>query len=328
MTRIAINGFGRIGRSVLRVIQKYPDLQVVAINDLSNIESMAYLLKYDSVHGRIDGDINIDNNYIVFNGSPIFITSEKNIDLLPWKLLEVDVVIESTGFYLTRSEVERHLHSGAKKVLVTAPLNNADATICYGINNDSFRKKMRILSMASCTTNCLASIVKVLQDKFTIENAFATTIHSYTNDQRLLDCFHEDQRRSRAAGLSIIPTTTGAVKAISLIFPELTDKFDGFSIRVPTPNVSCVDLTAVLSQKTTTSELNKFFQNASNTYLKNILGYTEDPIVSVDIRGMKESAILDASFTKVLNGNLIKILSWYDNEWGFSNRVVDFLHLF
>lgn len=329
MKRIAINGFGRIGRAALRIIQSRSDLQVVAINDLSPVDTLAYLLKYDSVHGRFPGKIQIEKDLMVVNGQPIKTCSERDPASLPWKGLEIDVVLECTGHFLSRDKAAKHLEAGAKKVLISAPSSGEppDATICYGVNSEVFRPDMQVVSTASCTTNCIAPVAKILNDQFGIKKASVTTIHSYTNDQHILDLAHSDKRRARAAALSMIPTTTGAAKAVALVLPELEGKFDGMAIRVPTPNVSCIDLVAVLAKDTTVQELNVKFLEASKGAFKGILGYTEDPVVSIDMNGTQESSIVDASCTKVLGGNLVKVLSWYDNEWGFGNRAVDLLSL-
>lgn len=329
MKRIAINGFGRIGRAALRIIQNRSDLQVVAINDLSDIDTMAYLLKYDSVHGRFPGKVEIQKDGIAVDGNFIRVTSEKDPVLLPWKALEVDVVLEATGHFLSRDKAVKHLEAGAKKVLISAPTSGEapDATICFGVNSDVFKPEMQVISTASCTTNCIAPVAKILNDQFGIKKASVTTVHSYTNDQNVLDLAHKDKRRARAAALSMIPTTTGAAKAIALILPDLEGKFDGMAIRVPTPNVSCIDLVAVLAKDTTVQELNAKFQEASKGTFKGILGYTEDPVVSIDMNGTNESSVVDAGCTKVMGGNLVKVLAWYDNEWGFGNRAVDLLSL-
>ncbi len=329
MKRIAINGFGRIGRAALRIIQSRTDLHVVAINDLADVDTLAYLLKYDSVHGRFPGKIQVENDALIVDGKAIKITSEKDPSMLPWKALEVDVVLESTGHFLSRDKAAKHLDAGAKKVLISAPTSGEapDATICFGVNSEAFKPDMQVVSTASCTTNCIAPIAKILNDQFGIKKASVTTVHSYTNDQHVLDLAHKDKRRARAAALSMIPTTTGAAKAVALVLPELDGKFDGMAIRVPTPNVSCIDLVAVLAKDTTSQELNAKFLEASKGVFKGILGYTEDPVVSIDMNGTDESSIVDAGCTKVMGGNLVKILAWYDNEWGFGNRAVDLLSL-
>ncbi|MEI6789931.1 MAG: type I glyceraldehyde-3-phosphate dehydrogenase [Myxococcaceae bacterium] len=329
MKRIAINGFGRIGRAALRIIQSRSDLQVVAINDLNPIDTLAYLFKYDSVHGRFPGTIQVEKDLLIVNGQPIKTCAERDPANLPWKGLEIDVVLECTGHFLSRDKAAKHLEAGAKKVLISAPSSGEppDATICFGVNSEAFKPDMQVISTASCTTNCIAPVAKILNDSFGIKKASVTTIHSYTNDQHVLDLAHTDKRRARAAALSMIPTTTGAAKAVALVLPELEGKFDGMAIRVPTPNVSCIDLVAVLAKDTTAQELNMKFLEASKGVFKGILGYTEDPVVSIDMNGTNESSIIDAGCTKVMGGNLVKILSWYDNEWGFGNRAVDLLSL-
>lgn len=329
MKRIAINGFGRIGRAALRIIQQRSDLQVVAINDLADIDTLAYLLKYDSVHGRYPGKVQVDKDTLIIDGKPVKVCAEKDPTLLPWKALEVDVVLESTGHFLSRDKAAKHLEAGAKKVLISAPASGEapDATICFGVNSEAFKPEMQVISTASCTTNCIAPVAKILNDNFGIKKASVTTVHSYTNDQHVLDLAHKDKRRARAAALSMIPTTTGAAKAVALVLPELEGKFDGMAIRVPTPNVSCIDLVAVLAKDTTAQELNAKFLEASKGVYKGVLGYTEDPVVSIDMNGTNESSIIDAACTKVMGGNLVKVLAWYDNEWGFGNRAVDLLSL-
>jgi glyceraldehyde 3-phosphate dehydrogenase len=266
---------------------------------------------------------------LLVDGKLIKVTAEKDPALLPWKAMGVDVVLESTGHFLSRDKAAKHLEAGAKKVLISAPASGEmpDATICFGVNTDAFKPGMQVVSTASCTTNCIAPIAKILNEQFGIKKASVTTIHSYTNDQQVLDFPHKDKRRARAAALSMIPTTTGAAKAVALVLPELEGRFDGMAIRVPTPNVSCIDLVAVLAKDTTADEINAKLKDASNSYFKGVMGYTEDPVVSVDMNGTDESSIVDASCTKVLGGNLAKILAWYDNEWGFCNRAVDLLSL-
>lgn len=329
MKRIAINGFGRIGRAALRIIQQRSDLQVVAINDLADIDTLAHLLKYDSVHGRYPGKVQVEKDTLIVDGKPIKVCAEKDPTLLPWKALEVDVVLESTGHFLSRDKAAKHLEAGSKKVLISAPASGEapDATICFGVNSEAFKPEMQVISTASCTTNCIAPVAKILNDQFGIKKASVTTVHSYTNDQSVLDLAHKDKRRARAAALSMIPTTTGAAKAVALVLPELEGKFDGMAIRVPTPNVSCIDLVAVLAKDTTAQELNAKFLEASKGVYKGVLGYTEDPVVSIDMNGTNESSIIDAGCTKVMGGNLVKVLAWYDNEWGFGNRAVDLLSL-
>ena len=330
--RIAINGFGRIGRVAFRIMAErakkgMSDLEIVAINDLTDAASLAHLLKYDSVHRRFDADVKVDKDTIVVNGKPIKIYAEKDPAKLPWKTHEVDVVIESSGVFTSKDDCLKHVAGGAKKVMLTAPYKGTppDATICYGINNDAFKKEMQVISTASCTTNCLAPVAKVLMDNFGIENAFVTTVHSYTNDQRILDLPHKDMRRARAAALNMIPTTTGAAQAVALVLPKLKGKFDGMSIRVPTPDVSLIDLTAQLTKSTTPEEVNAKLQAAANGPLKGIMGFTTEELVSQDFLGTNESSYVDGPSTAVLNGNFVKVLSWYDNEWGFTNRAIDLL---
>ncbi|MBN4077335.1 type I glyceraldehyde-3-phosphate dehydrogenase [Sulfobacillus acidophilus] len=330
--RVAINGFGRIGRVVFRIINERAkegksDVVVHAINDLADIDTLAYLLKYDSVHGRFNGDVKVDGNKLVVNGKPIIVTNERDPARLPWKEYEIDTVLESTGLFLNREGAEKHLQAGAKRVLISAPTkgDGIDATICYGVNNEAFDSSMKVISTASCTTNCIVPIAKVLNDEFGIEKASVTTIHSYTNDQKVLDLPHKDKRRARAAALSMIPTTTGAAKAVALVLPELKGKFDGMAIRVPTPNVSLIDLVALLGKNTTAHEINAKLKNAALNQFKGIMAFSNEPLVSVDFLGTNTSSIVDGLSTKVLQGNFIKVLAWYDNEWGFANRAVDLL---
>lgn len=329
MKRIAINGFGRIGRVAFRIIKNRSDIEVVAINDLSPPDHLAYLLKYDSVHGRFPGKVEFNAEGFVVDGKLIHVSAEKDPANLPWKSLEIDVVLESTGHFQCKDKSSVHCKAGAKKVLITAPTSGVapDATICYGVNNQVYNPSMEVVSTASCTTNCIAPVAKILNDSFGIEKASVTTIHSYTKDQHLLDSAHKDKRRSRAAAVSMIPTTTGAAKAVALVLPELAGKFDGMAIRVPTPNVSCIDLVAVLKKNTSVEEVNAKFKEASHAVFKGILGFEEDPVVSIDMVGTNESSIVDAGCTRVLGGNMVKIISWYDNEWGFGNRAVDLLSM-
>lgn len=332
--KIAINGFGRIGRVVFRIINERikngnTDFRVTAINDLSDIKTLAHLLKYDSVHGRFNGHVEVRGNEIIVDGQAISVTSERDPSQLPWKAKEIDVVLESTGFFLSRDQAAKHIEAGARKVLISAPTKGEapDATICFGVNTQDFKPDMQVVSTASCTTNCIAPIAKIINDNFGIEKASVTTVHSYTNDQHILDLPHSDLRRARAAALSMIPTTTGAAKAIALVLPELKGKFDGMAIRVPTADVSLIDLVALVSKETSAEELNSLFKDASKNYFKGILGYTDEPLVSVDMIGTNESSIVDSLSTKVLGGNFVKVLAWYDNEWGFANRAVDLLQL-
>ncbi|HOI01584.1 MAG TPA: type I glyceraldehyde-3-phosphate dehydrogenase [Candidatus Cloacimonas acidaminovorans] len=326
MTNIAINGFGRIGRLVLRVIlNSHPELNVVAINDLTDAKTLAHLFKYDSVHKIYPGNVSSEENYLVVNGKKFRIFAEKDPEVLPWKDLGVEFVIESTGIFTSREKASKHLKAGAKKVILTAPAKDeVDATIVMGVNHTSLKAEHTIVSNASCTTNCLAPVAKVLQDKFGILNGLMTTIHSYTNDQRILDLPHNDLRRARAAAMSMIPTSTGAAKAIGLVIPELKGKLDGVAIRVPTPDGSLVDLCANLEVEVTKEEVNMAMKEAAETYLKGYLMYTEEPIVSIDVVGNSYSSIFDALITYT-KGKMVKVFSWYDNEYGYSNRVVDLL---
>jgi glyceraldehyde 3-phosphate dehydrogenase len=326
--RVAINGFGRIGRMVLRQALRAKDLEIVAINDLSEPKILAHLFKYDSVHGTFPGKVEAGDGCILINRKPIKIYSVKNPDELPWKSEEIDVVLESTGHFTSRNQAELHLKAGATRVIITAPATDPDITIVMGVNDSMFDpEKHFIISNASCTTNCLAPIAKVLHENFGIEKGLVTTVHSYTNDQRILDLPHKDLRRARAAALSMIPTATGAARAISLVLPELKGKFDGMAIRVPTPNVSVIDLVAELSIKTDSEKVNRTLRKAAKTTLKNILDFSDEPLVSIDYNGNPHSSIVDGLSTKVIEGNLVKIISWYDNESGFSNRLIDMLRL-
>ncbi len=337
--KIGINGFGRIGRLVARAIleKNSKNIELVAINDLTDAKSNAYLFKYDSVHGRFNGEVNATaEDEISVNGKAIKVLSKRDPSELPWKDLGVEIVVESTGLFTVKKDginkkgkevkgAENHItRGGAKKVVISAPAEGEDITIVMGVNENKYDpKNHNVLSNASCTTNCLAPIAKVLNDKWGIVKGLMTTIHSYTNDQKVQDMAHSDLRRARAAAVSMIPTSTGAAKAISLVIPELKGKLDGFAIRVPTPNVSVVDLTCLLSKKVSVDEINAAMKEASEGSLKDILGYTEDPVVSVDFNHCVLSSILDAKSTKVIQDDFIKVLSWYDNEWGYSNRVVD-----
>jgi len=329
MARVAINGFGRIGRLVFKAGMKNKKINFVAVNDLTDAKTLAYLLKYDSVHGILDTDIKAKDNSIIVDGKEIKIFSEKEPENLPWKNLKIDVVVESTGIFITKEGAEKHLKAGAKKVLISAPAkgDNPIKTIVIGVNEKDYdRKKDDIISLASCTTNCLAPVVKVLNDNFGIEKGFMTTVHAYTNDQKILDLPHKDLRRARAAAMSIIPTTTGAAKAVTLTIPELKGKLDGMAMRVPVADGSITDFVAVLKKEATAEEINKLFRSASEKSLKGILQYTEEPIVSIDIVGNPHSAIFDSELTKT-SGNLVKVVAWYDNEWGYSNRMVDFIKM-
>lgn len=325
-TKVAINGFGRIGRITFRSLLKRDNIEVVAINDLTDAATLGYLLKYDSVHGRFDGTISVDGDHLVVNGQRIRIYAEKDPVNLPWGVLGVDVVIESTGIFRTREKMSKHIQAGAKKVVLTVPSDNkddVDATIVLGVNDSVLKPEMQFVSNASCTTNCLAPVAKVLHENFGIVRGLMNTIHSYTNDQMILDLPHKDLRRARAAGVSIIPTKTGAAKAVGLVLPDLAGKLDGFAMRVPTPDGSVVDLTVELSRNVTKEEINAAMKVAAEGQMKGILQYVEEPIVSIDIVGNPHSSIFDSQLTLVMGGNMVKIVSWYDNEFGYSNRVVD-----
>ncbi|MBN2555393.1 MAG: type I glyceraldehyde-3-phosphate dehydrogenase [Anaerolineales bacterium] len=325
-TRIGINGFGRIGRQVLKILKdKYADeFDVVAFNDLGNLETMAHLFKYDSTYGRFAGTVEVKQDGLVINGDFVKALSEPDPAKLPWKELGVDIVIEGTGVFRTREKAAKHLTAGAKKVIITAPSSDPDVTIVLGVNEGVYDPaKHDVISNASCTTNCLAPAAKVVHDNFGIVKGVMTTIHSYTNDQMILDLPHKDLRRARAAGLNIIPTTTGAAKAVAKVIPALEGKFDGFAMRVPTPTVSVVDLVVELEKDTTTEELRAAFRKAAEGSMKGILGYSEEPLVSMDYKGDERSSIIDAQFTFVMNGNMAKVVTWYDNEWGYSTRTAD-----
>ena len=329
-TRIAINGFGRIGRMVFRIGWDNPHLEFVTINDITTPKTLAYLLKYDSVHGIWNHEIEYSDNSIIVDSREIPVFAERNPALLPWKKFDVDIVVESTGLFRQRMKAALHLDAGAKKVLISAPAIDPDGTFVIGVNEKDYDpEKHTIISIGSCTTNGLAPVTKILWDNFGIEKAFMTTIHAYTNDQKILDLPHKDLRRARAAGMSIIPTTTGAAKAISLVIPELKGRFDGMAIRVPTPDGSVIDLVANLSKEVTVDEINDVFKKASQNSMKGIIQYIEDPIVSIDIVGNSHSSIFDSLATMVMGkkSNMIKILTWYDNEYGFSNRMVDMLQI-
>ena len=326
-TRVGINGFGRIGRNAFRAILGNPDLNldVVAINDLTDPNTLAHLLKYDSVHGILDDEISATESGLLINGNELTVLSERDPADLSWGELEVDIVIESTGFFTERADAEKHILSGgAKKVLISAPAKDEDITVVIGVNDEKYdSEKHHIISNASCTTNCLAPLAKVLMDNFGINRGLMTTIHAYTGDQRVHDFPHKDMRRARAAALSMIPTTTGAAVAVSRVLPELEGKLDGMAIRVPTVNVSVVDLTVDLQKNTDVEAVNAVVKEAAENELSGILGYSEDPLVSIDFNGNKLSSIFDAPFTNAIEGNLIKVLSWYDNETGYSNRLVE-----
>ncbi len=326
MVRIAINGYGRIGRNILKAFYERPELkdkiEIVAINDRGDVSINAHLTQYDSVHGRFNQLVQHDEQSLIIGDDHIRVLSEANPSNLPWAELKIDVVLECTGAFTDRDKAAGHLEAGAQKVLVSAPGKNMDATIVFGINDQELTSEHRIISNASCTTNCLAPIVKPLHDALFIESGFMTTIHAYTNDQHLTDVYHADLYRARSATQSMIPTKTGAAKAIGLVLPELAGKLDGMAVRVPTANVSLVDLTFVAGRNTSVEEVNLIMKNASRGSLQEILGYNEQPLVSVDFNHTAYSSIFDASHTRV-TGNLVKVLSWYDNEWGFSNRMLD-----
>jgi glyceraldehyde 3-phosphate dehydrogenase len=326
MTRIAINGFGRIGRLVARAIleRSDDDLELVAINDLADAQSNAWLFKRDSVHGAFPGEVSSDGNDIIVNGKRIKVTAERDPAKLPHGDNGVDIALECTGFFTSRDGGEKHLAAGAKRVLISAPAKGADLTVVFGVNDDKLTADHRIVSNASCTTNCLAPVAKVLNDTIGIERGLMTTIHAYTNDQKILDQIHSDQRRARAAGMSMIPTTTGAARAVGEVLPELKGKLDGSAIRVPVPNVSLVDLTFNPSRDTSVEEVNGALKAASESgRLKGILAYTDEPLVSIDLNHNPASSTVDSLETAVLEGKLVRVVSWYDNEWGFSNRMID-----
>jgi glyceraldehyde 3-phosphate dehydrogenase len=322
--KVGINGFGRIGRMVLRAAYTRNDIEFLALNDLTDPTTLAHLLKYDSVHGILKADIEVEENAIVVNGKRIQIISEKDPGKLPWKDLGVDIVFESTGIFRDRSQASKHLDAGAKKVIISAPAPDPDITLVIGVNHEQYDPKNHsIISNASCTTNSLAPICKVLLDKFGIEKGLMTTIHSYTTDQRLLDFPHTDLRRARAAAISMIPTTTGAAKAVSLVLPELAGKMNGMALRVPTPNVSLTDLVVQLSRPASAQEVNKAFKEASQSSMEGIIEYCDEPLVSIDFNGITASTAVDALSTMSIGGDMVKILAWYDNEFGYANRLVD-----
>lgn len=324
-TKVAINGFGRIGRNVARAILERPDcgLELVAINDLASPKANALLFKRDSIHGAFPGTVEVDGDDLVIDGKRIKVTAERDPAKLPHAELGVDIALECTGFFCDREGGQKHIDAGAKKVLISAPAKNVDLTVVFGVNDDKLTAEHVIVSNASCTTNCLAPFAKVLNDSIGIERGLMTTIHSYTNDQKILDQIHSDPRRSRAAAMSMIPTTTGAARAVGEVLPELKGKLDGSAIRVPTPNVSVVDLTFQPKRDTTKEEVNALLKAAAEGPLKGVLGYTEEPLVSIDFNHDSHSSTIDSLETAVIDGKLVRVLSWYDNEWGFSNRMVD-----
>jgi glyceraldehyde 3-phosphate dehydrogenase len=324
--RVAINGFGRIGRNVLRASQGNKDIEIVAINDLTDAKTLAHLLKYDSVFGGFEADVKAGDGKLIIGGKEVAVVAKSDPAELPWKEFKVDVVIESTGRFVDKASAGKHITAGAKKVIISAPAKDPDATFVLGVNENTYDpSKHHVISNASCTTNCLAPVVKVLHDSFGVVRGLMNTIHSYTNDQKLLDLPHKDLRRARAAAVSIIPTTTGAAKAVSLVLPELKGKLDGMSLRVPTPNVSVVDFVAEVSKKTTAADVNAALKEAANGRLKGILQYEEAPLVSIDFKGNPHSSIVDAALTSVLEGTMVKVISWYDNEWGYSCRLRDLI---
>src|SRR5690242_10992226 len=324
--KVGINGFGRIGRNIFRTALGDKDIEFVAVNDITDTKTLAHLLKYDSVLGNLDHDIKVSGNGISVEGKEFHVFSERDPASIPWGLVGAEIVIESTGRFTKAEDAKKHLHDGVKKVIISAPAKNEDITIVLGVNEDKYDPAAHnIISNASCTTNCLAPVAKVIHDTFTIKTGTMTTIHSYTNDQVILDFPHKDLRRARAAALSMIPTTTGAAKAIYLVIPELKGKLDGFAMRVPTPNVSVVDLVAFVEKKTTPEEVNAAFKAAASGAMKGILGVEDGELVSMDYRGDSRSSIVDSPMTRVVNGNCVKVISWYDNEWGYSCRVRDLI---
>lgn len=322
--KMGINGFGRIGRNVFRAALNNPDVEVVAVNDLTDAKMLAHLLKYDSVHGKLNAEVSVNGNNLVVNGKEIIVKAERDPKDLGWGELGIDVVVESTGRFTKRQDAAKHLEAGAKKVIISAPATDEDITIVMGVNQDKYDPaNHHVLSNASCTTNCLAPFAKVLNDKFGIKRGLMTTVHSYTNDQQILDLPHKDYRRARAAAENIIPTSTGAAKAVALVLPELKGKLNGMAMRVPTPNVSVVDLVAELEKDVTVEEVNAALKAAAENELKGIMQYVEEPLVSGDYNGDAHSSSVDALSTMVLEGNMVKVVSWYDNETGYSTRVVD-----
>lgn len=324
MVKIGINGFGRIGRNVFRATLGRSDVEVAAINDLTDVNTLAHLLKYDTTHGKLDATVEVGDGELIVNGKSIKVFAERDPGALPWAQYGVDIVVESTGIFTDKEKAQAHLKGGAKKVVISAPAKNEDITIVMGVNEDQYDpEKHTVISNASCTTNCLAPFAKVLHEKFGIVKGLMTTVHSYTNDQQVLDLPHKDLRRARAAAQNIIPTTTGAAKAVALVLPELKGKLNGMAFRVPTPNVSVTDLVVELSRNVTVEEVNAALKEAAEGPLKGIMNYSEEPLVSSDYNGDPASSTIDALSTMVVGDNLVKVVSWYDNEWGYSNRVVD-----
>lgn len=327
--KVGINGFGRIGRNAFKIAFENPnnEFEIVAINDLTDAETLAHLLKYDSVFGKFEGTVEAKDGALVVNGKEVKIFAEKDPENLPWGEMGVDIVIESTGIFTQKEKAMKHIQAGAKKVVISAPAKNEDITIVMGVNEKDYDpEKHHIISNASCTTNCLAPFAKVIDEKFGIRKGLMTTVHSYTNDQRILDLPHKDLRRARAAAESIIPTTTGAAKAVALVLPQLKGKLNGFAMRVPTPTVSVVDIVFQLEKSATAEEINQVLKDAAEGELKGILGYSDEPLVSIDYRKDPRSSIIDGLSTMVIGDNLVKIISWYDNEWGYSHRIVDLLN--
>jgi glyceraldehyde 3-phosphate dehydrogenase len=322
--RVAINGFGRIGRNVFRASLRNKDIEIVAINDLTDAKTLAHLLKYDSVFGGFEADVKAGDGKLIVGGKEIAVVAKSDPAELPWKDLKIDVAIESTGRFVDKASAGKHMTAGAKKVVISAPAKDPDATFVLGVNEQTYDPaKHHVVSNASCTTNCLAPMAKVIHDNFGIVHGLMNTIHSYTNDQKLLDLPHKDLRRARAAAVSIIPTSTGAAKAVSLVLPELKGKLDGISLRVPTPDVSVVDFVAEVSKKTTVADVNAALKEAANGKMKGILQFEESPLVSIDFKGNPHSSIVDAALTSVMEGTMVKVISWYDNEWGYSCRLRD-----
>jgi len=325
--KVGINGYGRIGRNVLRALYegaRRKDIQIVAINDLGDANTNAYLTRYDTAHGKFPGEVSVDGDSMVVNGDRIRVVAQRDPSKLPWGELGVDVVLECTGLFTSKAKASAHIAAGAKKVVISAPGgDDVDATVVYGVNHNVLKSSMTVISNASCTTNCLAPVAKVLQENIGIESGLMTTIHAYTNDQVLTDVYHSDLRRARSATMSMIPTKTGAAAAVGLVLPELKGKFDGFAVRVPTINVSLVDLTFTPKRATTVAEINSLMKAAAEGPLKGVLAYTDAPLVSIDYNHDAHSSTYDATMTKVINGNLVKVCAWYDNEWGFSNRMLD-----
>lgn len=325
--KVGINGFGRIGRNVFRVALNNPQFEIVAVNDLTDAKTLAHLLKYDSVHGTLAGDVKAVEGGIEVNGKLVKVLAEREPANLPWKAMGVDIVVESTGRFTEKDKAMAHIQAGAKKVIISAPAKNEDITIVMGVNQDKYdAANHHIISNASCTTNCLAPFAKVLHETFGIKSGLMTTVHAYTNDQNILDLPHKDLRRARAAGMSIIPTTTGAAKAVALVLPELKGKLNGFALRVPTPNVSITDLVAQLEKPATAEAVNAALKTAANGELKGIMAFAEEELVSKDYNGNPHSSIVDGPSTMMVGDNLVKVVSWYDNEWGYSNRVVDLIN--